>query len=301
MSGLRPGTTAVAGLGLIGGSVALALARAGCGPVHGIDPDAGTRRAAEQAGITVHSGPGPFLAGCRLFVLACPPAEAGTVLGEAARYLVSGAVVTDVYSVKASTAGLVPPGDIYYVPSHPMAGTEQSGFEAARPDLFAGRPWAITARQKTPPHAVAAVADLVEAVGGRPVFLDPAVHDRIVAHTSHLPYLVALALAGTVAKASEHEPGLAYMIGPGFLDSTRLAASPPSLGYEFFRYNRRFLLEAADEFLREFSSWIARFGTDDTGSDTSKMSITQAAEAVRGFRLSLKPATPGEGDKWKGQ
>ncbi len=299
MSGLRPGTTAVAGLGLIGGSVALALERAGFGPVYGIDPDEQTRLKAEQAGIKVHAGPGPFLAGCQLLVLACPPAEADSVLREVAGQLPPRAVVTDVYSVKASTSGLVPPADIYYVPSHPMAGTERSGFAAASPDLFAGRPWAITAHPDTPPLAVAAVADLVAAVGARPVFVAPDVHDRIVAYTSHLPYLVALALAATVAEAAENTPGLTQLIGPGFLDTTRLAASPPSLGCEFFRYNQSLLLEAADDFLQEFARWIARFGPGDTGQNAFETAIPPAAEAVRAFRLSLPGTTAREGGRWK--
>jgi len=293
MNGIDPGSVAVAGLGLIGGSLALALTAAGYGPVHGVEIDAGTRAAAAQAGVQVHAAPGAFLAGCRVLVLACPPEQAPGVLTAARSYLAPDAVVTDVYSVK-STAGFVAPaaGGVCYVPSHPMAGAERSGFGAARPDLFTGRPWAVTPLPGTPADAVDVVESLARAVGARPLVLDPEVHDRLVAYTSHLPYLVAMSLAGVAAKESATQPHLPSLVGPGFLDTARLAASPPELGQQFFRYNRQFLLEAARAFLKEFATWVEVLARPGRNEEPPEAAMIGVMHMAREFRLAVGGQSP---------
>jgi len=232
----RP-TIAIVGLGLIGGSLARALS-ASRYRVLGVDRPTALRRALAARAIargfaSVHAA----AAEADVVVLAAPPAANLTILRGLTGAVRAGLVVTDVGSVKGpicrEAARLRLSG---FVGGHPMAGAERSGFAASRGDLFRDRPWVLTP-DGAPRGAVARVRALVRATGARPVVVDAAVHDRTVAFLSHVPQIVAWALADAARGDALARRHLA-LAGPGFRDMTRLAASPRALWREILGQNR---------------------------------------------------------------
>ncbi|MBA2497101.1 MAG: prephenate dehydrogenase/arogenate dehydrogenase family protein, partial [Acidimicrobiia bacterium] len=194
----------VIGLGLIGGSVAGAVLAAG-GAVVGWDPDPATRDHAAAAGVTIAPSPEAVVAAVadggvadraddRVVVVAAPLDDApGVVAAALATGGPDGPTVTDVASVKGPVLAAAA-GHPAYVTSHPMAGTERSGWAAASPTLFVGAPWLVLVDDDTALSRIAAVARLVLALGARPVPLDPAGHDAVLATISHLPHVLAALL-----------------------------------------------------------------------------------------------------------
>jgi prephenate dehydrogenase len=232
----RP-VVAIVGLGLIGGSLARALTRAGY-RVLGVDKP-GVRRRARAQGAVAQTMATPEAAARRadVVVLAAPPRANLALLRRLAGRASPGLVITDVGSVKGPICALARRlGLRGFVGGHPVAGTEGRGFAAASPDLFRGRAWALTPT----PHrtrALSRVRALVRAVGGRPVTVSARDHDRALAFLSHLPQVVSFALLDAVRRdpvAARHL-GLA---GPGFRDMTRLARSPRPLWREILGQNR---------------------------------------------------------------
>jgi prephenate dehydrogenase len=242
----RP-TVAIAGLGLIGGSLAKALTRAGY-RVLGVDAP-GRARAARRAGAIAASLPSVAAAAreADVLVLAAPPAANLRLLREAARAASGALVITDVSSVKRPIAAAARRlGLARFVGGHPMAGRERSGFAASSADLFRGAPWILA-----PSAAVAQrlVARLARDVGARPVVVPEAAHDRAMAYLSHLPQVVAWALA-SAARADRVAGRLLRLAGPGFRDMTRLAASPRSLWREILAQNADEVARARKDLLR---------------------------------------------------
>src|SRR5207244_2996061 len=155
------------------------------------------------------------------------------------RAAAGGAVVTDVGSTKAGIARvadrLTAGRALAFVGSHPMAGSERSGYGVARADLFRSATVVVTPTDRTEPHAVKAVAGFWEALGARVSALDPETHDQAVAAISHLPHLVAYAL---VDGAARFGPTALELAARGFKDTTRIAASDPDVWAEIFLANR---------------------------------------------------------------
>lgn len=219
---------AVVGVGLIGGSVAIAAKRAWPSVlVIGIDRKEIIERAMVAQAIDV-GGEDLGLAGdADLIVLAAPLAEnSRLVSSELARFVAREAVVTDVGSVKREIVGAARalPSRLSFVAGHPIAGAAAGGFEHARADLFAGRPWMLC---PPPDGDLHRVDDFVRALDAIPHVIDAASHDELLAFLSHLPQLTASALMTVVGDAIG-EKGLA-LSGRGLLDTTRLAASPAEL------------------------------------------------------------------------
>ena len=250
---MKPRVTVV-GLGLVGGSLARALARAGY-RVTGVDAGAATRRAARRSGacVLVTSRLQDALLEAELVVLAAPPLANLRLLRTLAREpRAPRLVVTDVSSVKRRicAAGARLSG-LEFVGGHPMAGRERPGFAASDPDLFRGRPWILTpARSRS---ASGRVRAMVRDVGALPIRLTPAQHDRAVAFVSHLPQLVAWALADAARSGRARAP-LGRLAGPAFLDMTRIAKSPRGLWREILSENRDELGRALRAFRRSLMS-----------------------------------------------
>lgn len=243
---LRPARLGIIGLGAIGGSLARQAKRAGIAAVVGWSPDPAQRAAAVQQG-ALDDAPhhARDVAGAAdLLVLAAPPAANVNLLETLQRHLPARALVTDVGSVKraivakAEALGLAP----RFAGSHPLAGTHERGFEASRADLFRGAVVYVTPAAGGGGDAAAREvahfwADVLEA---HPVVLEAARHDAQVALTSHLPQVVASLLGWFLA---QHTPPGATL-GPGALDTTRLAAGDPTLWTEILLMNRDELLPA---------------------------------------------------------
>lgn len=244
---------AVAGVGLIGGSLALALKEAGAvGEVVGIDRSRANLERALELGIVDRVAPGPQGAeGADVVFLATPVLSMAGAARELAPHLTPGAVVTDGGSVKGEIVRSVEPllpKEIRFVAGHPIAGTERSGAEAAFASLYRGRRCILTPTASTDPQALALVRRMWEAAGSEVVTMDVEKHDRILAAISHLPHMVAYSLVNAVGSYDRYEENiLAYSAG-GFRDFTRIASSDPTMWRDIALTNREALLEMMERF-----------------------------------------------------
>jgi len=245
---------AVVGVGLLGGSVAKA-ARAGAlaGRIVGIGRDAARLRPALDDG-TLDAATTDLEVGVRQadFVLLAAPVLAIEGLLERVWHATSdGVVITDVGSTKGNIVRaaerLAAARPLAFVGSHPMAGSEQSGYRVARVDLFRGATVVVTPTDRTELRAVKAATEFWEALGARVSTLDPETHDRSVAAISHLPHLIACAL---VDGAGRVDPAALELAARGFKDTTRIAAGDPDMWAEVFLANRAALSACVDAFGR---------------------------------------------------
>lgn len=232
----------IVGLGLVGGSLGAALKAAGHA-VTGFDADPEVARRAVDLGLvdTLAASPEAAGAGAEVVFLAVPVGAMVAAARALAPGLAPGTVVTDTGSTKARLVEGLPavlPEGVAYVPGHPIAGSEASGPEAARADLFAGR---ITVLCAEGPLADR-VAGLWRDAGSQVIYLPAADHDMALARTSHLPHLVSFALAHATDCA---EPMLA---GDGLRDMLRLAGSDPVMWRDVLVHNRDGVLEALGAF-----------------------------------------------------
>ncbi len=242
------GEMVVVGVGLIGGSLALAARKAGLVQgVVGVDPDSAHREVALAAGIVdqVTAELPEDLARADLVVLATPAADIAVLLPHVARATNGACLVTDVGSVKRPilAAGDAAFPDGRFVPGHPIAGRERSGPAAARPDLFEQANWIVTPSARTDPDAVERVSRLWQGVGASVVSMEADWHDEMFATVSHLPHLVAYALMDAVLGMPRGEERLRFSAG-GLRDFTRVAASHPAMWRDIFLMNRDQLLRA---------------------------------------------------------
>jgi prephenate dehydrogenase len=239
----------VAGLGLVGGSLARALHHSGHAVV-GVDRPAALR-AARAAGIlaAAFTSLEDALVGADVLVLAAPPRASLRLLRRVARSAPSRLVVTDVTSIKREiVAEARRLGLDRFVGGHPIAGNEGRGFAASDVGLFSGRTWILTP-EDAGAGAIRVVRSLVRAVGARPVTMTAREHDRVLAFLSHLPQIVAWALQAAARGDGSARRRLA-LAGPGFRDMTRLARSPRALWGEILKGNRDEVKRALATFSR---------------------------------------------------
>ena len=258
---------ALVGVGLIGGSFAIALRRAGlAGTIVGMDRDAAALERAASLGVidTAASSVSEAVQGADLVVIAVPVRAIGAVLHDVARSMEAHAVVTDVGSTKGEVCRIARAElrDAFrrFVPGHPIAGREASGVEAATADLFKGARVVLTPAPETDGDALDMVRGCWEAAGARVALLEPAAHDRIFAAVSHLPHLLSFALVSEIAARNDASELFGFAAG-GFRDFTRIAASSPEMWRDISLQNREALLAELDRFgarLAVFRELIAR-------------------------------------------
>ncbi len=243
---------AIIGVGLIGGSVGLAVRSRGLGRVVAFDAQVGVAEKAVAMGAADEAA-GSFekaVSEAELVVLAVPPAQILALLPALAKHLAPGAVATDVGSVKmpiAEAARECLPRN--FVPSHPMAGKETHGLDAADGSLFVGATWAITPLETSDPAAVSAIEGFVTGLGAKPLRLSPERHDAIVAVTSHAPHALAYALHALARTRAEAEPELFSLAAGGFHSTTRVAASDPALWTQICLANRTSVRDVLDDLI----------------------------------------------------
>lgn len=245
----------IVGLGLIGGSVALAARRAGFANSYlGVDLAYEERQGAMSLGVVdqVSASLAELAPDADLILLAVPVLAMEPVLTALKPHLKPTAVVTDVGSAKAVVLEAAkkvfkefPPR---FVLGHPIAGAEKSGVLASQVDLFVGRKVILTPVENNDPKALALVTQLWQACGAEVIEMDVKKHDQVLARTSHLPHLLAFSLVETLARKDERLEIFRYAAG-GFRDFTRVAASDPVMWRDIFLANRDATLEALDEFL----------------------------------------------------
>lgn len=266
---------AILGPGLLGGSIAMAC-RARLPEVRlqvwGRREEALRAVAEQQLAEATSTDVGEVVRGAELVILCVPVEHMGKLAGEMVGHLEAEAIVTDVGSVKTMVLEQVGPvvrRRAHFVGSHPMAGSEQAGFEAARADLFEGASCLVIPDEgedkshKSYRTYVEKVARFWESLGCQVTEMSAREHDAAVAWVSHLPHLLAAVLVNTVADCA---PGALPLCGPGFRDTTRVAAGPPDMWTGIFSLNRTALrdsTEAMIEKLREFATLLDGF--DESG------------------------------------
>lgn len=252
---------AIIGVGLLGGSIGLAvkrrkLARQTAGFVR--------RRASlkdcERAG-AVDFATTDLLASvwdADLVILCTPLAQMRSRVQEMLPALKRGAIVTDVGSVKASVMreleSLVARSGVHFVGSHPMAGAEKTGVSAARADLFAGTVCIVTPTKKTNPAALKKVEQFWRAMGSGTLRLTSEIHDALVSRSSHLPHVVAATLASHVLNPA-HPKSQPALCANGFRDTTRIASGSPEMWRDIALANRRNLAKSLDAFIADLEKF----------------------------------------------
>lgn len=260
---------AIIGLGLIGGSIALALKASGMreAEIAGVARSRQTAQKARKAGaIDIEArDAAEAVRGAAMVIVAAPLMSTRDVFAEIAPALAEGATVTDAGSAKGIVAQwateLLPP-HAHFVGGHPMAGKERQGFEAADAGLFRGKPWVISPAVDAADEAVMAVIGLAQAVGANPVFMDAEEHDSYVAAISHLPLVVSSALF-SMAFGSAAWPELAMLASSGFRDTTRLASGSPEMAHDIMTTNRENVLHWLDRFEQELRRYREAIAGDD--------------------------------------
>ena len=252
----------IIGVGLIGGSIGLAAHQRGLAKrVVGVGRNAERLKLAVQMGAideattSLQEG----VSDADMVVMCTPVGLIVPTIKMCLQWLSEHCVVTDVGSVKS---GIVQQAtDLVggrFVGGHPMAGSEQTGVQNARADLFEGTTWALTPTERTAQNALQKVDALAQGVGAQVVLADPEEHDRAVALTSHLPHAVALALVHVAENTSYPQ-----VIGGSFRDGTRVAASSPELWRDIFLHNREHVLWAIDEFAGQLQEVRSAIETED--------------------------------------
>ena len=244
---------AILGVGLIGGSLAAALKRAGTvAQIAGYSPNDDARVARALGHLDVAcDNVAEAVTGASFVVVAAPVTAMPALFAQIRDALDSQAIVTDCGSTKRSVidAARRALGDAFlrYVPGHPIAGSERSGPQAADPDLFRDRRWLLCPLDTTPQQHCEAVKRLVEPTGAQVSTLDPALHDRVFAEASHWPHAVAFGLSAAIAGGELAERALEYS-GAGLRDTTRVGASSPTMWADILLDNREACLASAARF-----------------------------------------------------
>ncbi len=232
----------VAGLGLIGASIAQGLAGGFARTVIGFDPD---RRARTTASTSVSSTTNRLedLRGADLIVLAAPPSVVPELIAQIAAWPPDQTILTDVASVKANVADAVPTSlRARFVPGHPMSGHETTGAAYARPDLFHGANWVLCPFPEASENAMQTARSMVRHLRALPVLMDPLEHDRHVALLSHLPHVLASAL---LLRSASLDHG--HIQGGSWRDLTRVGGSNPMLWADILIANKSAVLNELDQ------------------------------------------------------
>ncbi len=279
LSALRVG---IVGLGLMGGSLALALRGRVAGLV-AVEPQPAVRQAALREGIAgdavAELGGAPPV---DLLVLAAPVRATLALLGRLPALRPGGCAVIDLGSTKraviAAMDALPPP--FAAIGGHPMCGKETSGLAAAEADLFRGQTFILCPTRRTTPALEATALALVAAVGARPVFMDAAAHDRAVAVVSHLPAVLSAALMRAAADERLWAVG-----SSGFRDTSRLAGSNPRMMLDILLTNRDAVLAALAAYGAELDAARAALEREDEAALADWLAAAQVNYAAyRRFR-----------------
>lgn len=271
MSHLTDKSVLIIGLGMIGGSLARALRAADSKrTILAVDADVSVLKAAQEDGtINSYGDLEDMAASADICVMAVPPLTMLDIIPELARCCKADAIVTDVGSVKShilSAANAV--GGTFesnFVPGHPIAGSEQSGYDAADESLFQGRNIILTPQKSADPTAVATVNELWRSIGAKVLGMSPARHDQVLAATSHLPHLLAFAIVDVLLHQEESDDIFRYAAG-GFADFSRVASSNAKMWSDVFVANADATERVLDEYIGALQSLKQSIHDKDHGS-----------------------------------
>lgn len=260
---------AIFGVGLIGGSFALALKKAGAvQQVVGVGRSLVSLQRALELGIIdeIASSVEAAVQGADLILIAAPVAQTGAILAAIEPHLQAGTVVTDAGSTKSDVVAAARQalGDklFQFVPAHPIAGRELNGPEAALADLYLGKKTVLTPLAENSAADVAKVAKAWQQCGAIIHQLSPSEHDTVFASVSHLPHLLAYALVDDIAK-KPHADLLFQYAASGFRDFTRIAGSSPEMWRDITLANRSALLQELDSYTGQLAQLRSHLAAGD--------------------------------------
>lgn len=250
----------IIGLGLLGGSIGLAIAKH-CPDMRtmGYDADPEARNAARDRRLvqTVCDTAAEAVETADLVILCVPVGAMGFAADAVRGALPPGVIVSDVGSSKQSVADTLRAAlpDVTVIPAHPVAGTEQSGPEAGFAELFEGRWCILTPPDDAPETDIGALSDFWRALGSKIEIMDAQHHDLVLAVTSHIPHLIAYTIVGTASDLEEvtRSEVIKYSAG-GFRDFTRIAASDPTMWRDVFLNNKDAVLEMLGRFTEDLTA-----------------------------------------------
>jgi prephenate dehydrogenase len=259
---LSSSRVAILGMGLMGGSLALAL-RSHCLEILGIDPDPAALQLAIERGAAdrVSADPRELLPEADIIVLAAPVLTILRLLEHLPELHPGRPIVLDLGSTKRDIVRAMEQLPERFDPlgGHPMCGKEVNTLLAAEAGLFKGRPFVFTPLQRTSPRARSLANEFIAVLGAVPLWLDAETHDRWAAATSHAPYLIANALSSATVPEAQ-----AALAGPGYQSTTRIAATPPATMMDILLSNRENVLEALRSFRFQLDQLEASLETGDT-------------------------------------
>jgi len=272
--------------GLLGGSVAKAASARGLARrtvIWARRPEARQQLREQLWCSQVFDTPEEAVYAANLVVLAAPVEKIVELARQIAPHLPVGAIVTDVGSVKTELCRLCTaamPAPTTFVGSHPMAGSQKTGWENGTASLFEGRTCFVTPLENTPPPAIETVAQFWRSLGAAVTTLSPEEHDRIVAHISHLPQALSTTLCSFLAQKN---PAWRDFAGGGLRDTTRIAASDATMWIEIFKQNHGEVLSALDAFQRELQGFRTALANRNWAE------LRQRLEHGKTYRDGFKP------------
>jgi len=252
----------IIGVGLIGGSFALALRKAGLVKhITGIGRSPANMQRAVELGVIddIASDTAAALHNADLLFLAMPVGQTAATMEHIAPHLHAHTIITDAGSTKqdvvtAARHYLPLQSRHHFVPGHPIAGAEHSGVQAAQADLYTHKHVILTPLPETSTQAVERVQQLWQACGANVSLMPADEHDRVLAATSHLPHLLAFTLMNHLNHSTGHPENLLRFAGSGFRDFTRIASSSPEMWRDICLANREALLEQIEAYQNELNS-----------------------------------------------
>jgi prephenate dehydrogenase len=283
-------TVAIIGFGLLGTSLGLALKGKNYIRI-GWSRRPESRKQALKNNVVdkVFENPGDVLSNADITVICLPIPMIIEFCAKFAKSWKKGAIVTDVGSAKGKIVKTVSPilgkNGVHFIGSHPMAGSEQSGADAADPDLYDGALVFLTPSLKTPDKAVKEISDMWKSAGARIMEIDTGKHDMTVAHTSHVPHIISAVLTltalGDGKTRAQRESGCAG----GFRDTTRIASSAPQMWREIIESNKEAVLATLGEFEKNLKSFRENISKAEYPKLEKKL---QSAKELRDSWLSRK-------------
>lgn len=269
----------IVGLGLIGGSIGLDLRLRGFN-VFGVSSRQQTCSRAQARGVVNEASIHLSLMAAADVVFICTPlGSIEPIVRELVPYLSRNTIVTDVGSVKTPIVQAVSSLWPNFVGGHPMAGTAESGIEAAVPDLFVGRPYVVTPTSQTPALAVDKVEEIARLLGAKVYRCEPEEHDRSVAWISHLPLMASATLVAACDREGDlHIVNLAqHLASSGFRDTSRVGGGNPELGVMVAKYNREELLRSLSIYRDSLDEFISDIEAQNWQALEHKLKLTQQA------------------------
>jgi prephenate dehydrogenase len=280
----------IIGIGLIGGSLALAIKhRFPATQITGVDKPSILKRARERHVIDhAERGVAEAVRSADLIIIAVPVSAIARILPAIARSASPHAIITDTGSVKQGIVHqaqkLFPQGN--FIGGHPMAGSESSGIDAAHPLLFQNAIYILTPVRTTNKKSLRTVSNYFHSLDARIFTMDPATHDSIVAAVSHLPQLAAVALMNTVGRRHPTSPGHLSLAAGGFRDMTRIASSRFSMWKDILSANRNGIGMALHVYIKELEKIAAAL-------ESNPLNLSKEFKSARSLRLHIPQSMKG--------